>query len=219
MLPEQVLGGVADGSSSGRSSAHVGDALQSVDGVVFVGVVKQAKLQPLIVGELNRTWTSNKHSVSSSINQSINPLIKLFSSCEADRCELPRLRCRSFWRFLPGSPGPAGSFHLRRWMNHRWGTRCSPSCSRFYLKNTHLFYTSTFSQLDTKLFNHHCVNMWKRYTYYDLLQGEFVTKSAVDIHSPLKTKFNDSGDFLTFSLAPPSQPNFTWKQEKKPKKN
>lgn len=43
-LPEQVLGGVADGSSCGRSSAHVGDPLQSVDGVVFGRVVVQAEL-------------------------------------------------------------------------------------------------------------------------------------------------------------------------------
>lgn len=44
VLPEQVLGGVADGSSCGRSSAHVGDPLQSVDGVVFGRVVVQAEL-------------------------------------------------------------------------------------------------------------------------------------------------------------------------------
>lgn len=44
VLPEQVLGGVADGVSGGRSSTHVGDPPQSVDSVVFGGVVEQAEL-------------------------------------------------------------------------------------------------------------------------------------------------------------------------------
>lgn len=57
LLPEQVLGGVADGGSSGCSSAHVVDPLQGIHGLVFIRVIKQAELQPLIVGELHRTWT------------------------------------------------------------------------------------------------------------------------------------------------------------------
>lgn len=77
-LPEQVLGGVADGCSGGRSPAHVGDPHHSVDGVLFVGVFKQAELQLLIVGELHRTWTSNPQSVSQSarrVKLSINQII------------------------------------------------------------------------------------------------------------------------------------------------
>lgn len=98
-------------------------------------------------------------------------LIKSFSSCEADRCEIPRLRCQSFWRFLPGSPGPAGSFLLRRWMNRRWGSRCSPSCSRFYLKHTFILHIFL-------------VTSWL----------------AVDIHSAYEIKCNDVSDLLTSSL-------------------
>ncbi len=69
LLPEQVLGGVADGSSSGRSSTHVGDRPQSVDGVVFGWMVSQAELQPLIIGELHCTWTATH---SQSANQHVN---------------------------------------------------------------------------------------------------------------------------------------------------
>lgn len=72
VLPEQVLRGVGDGGAGRRSSAHVGDPPHGVDGVLFVGVVKQAELQPLIVGELHRTWTSN--TVSQPISASLHLL-------------------------------------------------------------------------------------------------------------------------------------------------
>lgn len=59
--PEQVLGGVADGRPGGRSSAHVGDPPQGADGVLFAGVIEQAELQPLVVGELDRTCSADTH--------------------------------------------------------------------------------------------------------------------------------------------------------------
>lgn len=58
VLPEQVLGGVADSRSGGRSSTHVGDSSQGLHGVLLGGVVKQTELQPLIVGELDRTCST-----------------------------------------------------------------------------------------------------------------------------------------------------------------
>lgn len=64
VLPEQVLGGVADGFSCGCSSTHVRDPPQSVDGVLFGGVVKQTELELLVVGELDGTWTHGTVTVS-----------------------------------------------------------------------------------------------------------------------------------------------------------
>lgn len=55
VLPEQVLGGVADSRPGGRSSTHVRDSSQGIHGVLLGGVVKQTKLHPLIVGELDCT--------------------------------------------------------------------------------------------------------------------------------------------------------------------
>ena len=72
VLPVQVLGGVGDGCSGGRSSTHVRDTPQGVDGGIFGGVVEQAELHPLVVGELHGTWTSNTQSVSQSDHQLIN---------------------------------------------------------------------------------------------------------------------------------------------------
>lgn len=66
VVPEQVLRGVGDGCSGGCSSTHVSDLLQSIEGILLVLMVRQAKFQPLIVGELHRTWTSNTQSVSQS---------------------------------------------------------------------------------------------------------------------------------------------------------
>lgn len=73
----------------------------------------------------DRRWTAPHLDIQHAVSQPISSalftaqLIKSFSSCEADQCELPHLRCQSFWRLLPGSPRPAGSFHRQRWMNHR----------------------------------------------------------------------------------------------------
>lgn len=80
VLPEQVLGGVGDGFSGGCSSTHVGDLLQSTDGTSFCGVVRQAELQPLVIGKLHCTWMPNTVSqliISSTINSNHFHPVKL----------------------------------------------------------------------------------------------------------------------------------------------
>lgn len=54
-LLEEHVCGVGDGGPRGRAPAHVADILQGVERVLFLRVVRQTYLRPLLVGELHYT--------------------------------------------------------------------------------------------------------------------------------------------------------------------